>query len=162
MGREWFPARRLRACVIVADFASLCGMRYPIPGWYFLTLSAACRGRSVFAELRPEGFRSTPLGRLAERACKIMKRISGFQRRHFFGRCADGLKYDRYSSFFFVKITDRKRDPFSLLINPYDHKLSGLAVVCNPFRLHIHQIDVFGKAFRLYDTIHLFPPQILN
>ena len=47
-------------------------MRYPIPGWYFLTLSAACRGRSVFAELRPEGFRSTPLGRLAEREWRAL------------------------------------------------------------------------------------------
>ncbi len=47
-------------------------MRYPIPGWYFLTLSAACRGRSVFAELRPEGFRPTPLGRLAEREWRAL------------------------------------------------------------------------------------------
>ena len=47
-------------------------MKYPIPGWYFVTLSAASRGRSVFAEIRPEGFRPTPLGRLVEREWRTL------------------------------------------------------------------------------------------
>ncbi len=37
------------------------------PGWYLITLKAAVRHRNVFAEVRSDGFRLTPLGEEAER-----------------------------------------------------------------------------------------------
>lgn len=37
------------------------------PGWYLITLTCARRNRNVLAEIAAEGFRPTPLGRLAER-----------------------------------------------------------------------------------------------
>lgn len=47
------------------------------PGWYFLTLAAAERGRNVFAEIGPTGFRPTALGRLAERAWRSLSTKRG-------------------------------------------------------------------------------------
>ena len=78
-------------------------------------------------------------------------------------RCPDWLESNCNPSFFCICICDCKRNAFiQILINHYNQKLSGLAVLCNIRSFKFHVVNSLRKVFHFNYFIHITPLHIPN